>query len=351
MWPAAGGADLGVDLGTANTLVHVNGRGIVVNEPTVVALDSETSEVRAVGAEARAMIGKTPANIRTVQPLKDGVIGDFDAAVKMLASYFRKAHSHTFGRVAPRPRVVVTVPRGVTEIEVRAARDAMLAANAREAYVVEEPMAAAIGAGLPITEPLGSMIVDIGSGTTEVCVISLGGIVVSRTIPVAGDAIDAAIASFARSEYHLLIGERMAEKVKLAAGSAYPLDREITVALRGRDLRTGLPKTVELSSVELRAGIAGPVDAIVAAVREVLDETPPELLADILEHGIQLAGGGALLRGLDRRLAAETRIPVRVAEDPLSCVARGAGALAEELSNPQYRSLLAGAQSARRIQQ
>lgn len=341
--------DLGIDLGTANTLVHVRGRGIVISEPSVVAIDKKTKEVKAVGAEAKAMVGKTPANIIAVRPLKDGVIADFDVVEKMLSYFIRKAHERTMGFISPRPRVVVGVPSGVTQVERRAAHDAALNANARQAFVVEEPMAAAIGAGLPVAEPMGSMIVDIGGGTTEVAVISLGGIVINHSIRTAGDEIDEAIMQYARREYNLLIGERMAEKVKIAAGSAYPLDEEMKVVLRGRDLLTGLPKAVELSSVELREGIAGPVNTIIAEVRAALEETPPELVADIMEHGIMLAGGGAQLHGLDRRIAAETKMPVHIAEDPLSCVARGAGKMVEEFHNPIYRGILTSSQRARRI--
>src|SRR5436190_1779965 len=321
--------DLGIDLGTANTLVHVRGKGIVISEPSVVAIDKKTKQVKAVGAEAKAMVGKTPANIIAVRPLKDGVIADFDVVEKMLAYFIKKAHERTMGVISPRPRVVVGVPSGVTQVEV--------------------PMAAAIGAGLPVDEPMGSMIVDIGGGTTEVAVISLGGLVINKSIRTAGDEIDEAIIAFARREYNLLIGERMAEKVKIAAGSAYPLDEEIKVVLRGRDLLTGLPTAVEVSSVELREGIAAPVNTIVAEVRAALEETPPELVADIMEHGIMLAGGGALLHGLDRRLIAETKMPVHIAEDPLSCVARGAGKMVEEFQNPIYRDILTSTQRTRRV--
>jgi rod shape-determining protein MreB len=340
--------DLGIDLGTANTLVHVRGKGIVISEPSVVAIDRKTKKVQAVGAEAKAMVGKTPANIIAIRPLRDGVIADFDVVEKMIGYFIAKAHERTFGLVPPRPRVVVGVPSGVTEVEKRAARDATLNANARDAYVVEEPMAAAIGAGLPVDEPMGSMIVDIGGGTTEVAVISLGGIVINKSLRTAGDEIDEAVVQFARREYNLLIGERMAEKAKIAAGSAYPLDQEITVVLRGRDLLTGLPKMVEVSSVELREGIATPVNNIVQAVRQALEETPPELVADIMEHGITLAGGGSLLHGLDKRIAAETRMPVYIAEDPLSCVARGAGKMVEEFENKVYHDILTRTQNVRR---
>jgi rod shape-determining protein MreB len=341
--------DLGIDLGTANTLVHVRGKGIVISEPSVVAIDSKTKEVKAVGSEAKAMVGKTPASIVAVRPLKDGVIADFDVVEKMLAYFIKKAHERAFGFVSPRPRVVVGVPSGVTQVEMRAAHDAALNANARQAFVVEEPMAAAIGAGLPVDEPIGSRIVDIGGGTTEIAVISLGGLVINRSIRTAGDEIDESIIQFARREYNLLIGERMAEKVKIAAGSAYPLDEEFKVVLRGRDLLTGLPKAVEISSVELREGISGPVNAIVAEVRVALEETPPELVADVMEHGIMLAGGGALLHGLVRRIAAETKMPVHIAEDPLSCVARGAGKMVEEFQSPIFRDILTSTQRTRRV--
>jgi rod shape-determining protein MreB len=341
--------DLGIDLGTANTLVHVRGKGIVISEPSVVAIDKRSKEVKAVGAEAKAMVGKTPANIIAVRPLKDGVIADFDVVEKMLKYFIDKAHERSFGMISPRPRVVVGVPSGVTQVEMRAARDAALNANARDAFVVEEPMAAAIGAGLPVDEPMGSMVVDIGGGTTEVAVISLGGIVINHSIRTAGDEIDEAIMQFARREYNLLIGERMAERAKIVAGSAYPLDEEIKVVLRGRDLLTGLPKAVEVSSVELREGIAGPVNTIVAEVRAALEETPPELVADIMEYGIMLCGGGAQLLGLDKRIGAETKMPVHIADDPLSCVARGAGKMVEEFENPVYRSILTSTQRTRRV--
>ncbi len=340
--------DLGIDLGTANTLVHVRGKGIVISEPSVVAINIKTRKVKAVGAEAKAMVGKTPADIVAIRPLKDGVIADFEVVEEMIKYFIRQAHERVIG-FSPRPRVVIGVPSGVTQVEKHAARDAALSAHARAAYTVEEPMAAAIGAGLPVDEPIGSMIVDIGGGTTEVAVISLGGIVINHSLRTAGDEIDEAIVQFARREYNLLIGERMAEKVKIAAGSAYPLDQEITVVLRGRDLMTGYPKAVEVSSVEIREGIAGPVNTIVAEVRAAIEETPPELVADIMEHGIMLAGGGALLHGIDRRIAAETRMPVHIAEDPLSCVARGAGKMVENINNPVYRAILSSTTQTRRI--
>lgn len=337
--------DLGIDLGTANTLVHVRGKGIVISEPSVVAIDRKTKQVYAVGAEAKAMVGKTPWNIVAVRPLKDGVIADFDVVEKMLGYFIHKVHGNQW--LTPHPRVVVGIPSGVTEVEKKAARDAAVSAGAREAFTIEEPMAAAIGAGLPVTEPVGNMVVDIGGGTTEVAVISLGGVVINHSIRTAGDEIDEAIIQYARREHNLAIGERMAEAAKIAAGSAYPLEEERRVVLRGRDVVTGLPKAVEVSSVELRQAIAGPVDAIVEVVKMTLEETPPELVADIMERGITLAGGGALLLGLDKRLAAETRMPVHVAQDPLSCVVRGCGRIVENID--EYASILAASQRPRAV--
>ena len=336
--------DLGIDLGTANTLVHVRGRGIVISEPSVVAIDKKTREVLAVGAEAKAMVGKTPANIVAVRPLKDGVIADIDIVEKMLRYFIEKVHN---GSIYPsRPRVVIGIPSGVTEVEKRAAKDAAISAGAREAYTIEEPMAAGIGAGLPVNEPTGSMVVDIGGGTTEIAVISLGGIVINHSIRVGGDEIDEAIIQFARHECNLLIGERMAEAAKIVAGSAYPLEEERRVTLRGRDILTGLPKAVEVSSIDLREAIKGPVDEIVELVKLAVEETPPELIADIMEHGITLAGGGALLLGLDKRIAAETQMPVRIADDPLTCVARGTGKVVESLM--EYQNALRAGQQMRR---
>src|ERR687884_112196 len=339
--------DLGIDLGTANTLVHVRGKGIVISEPSVVAIDKKTKEVKAVGAEAKAMVGKTPANIIAVRPLKDGVIADFDVVEKMLKYFIGKAHERSVGLISPRPRVVVGVPSGVTQVEMRAARDAALNANAREAYVVEEPMAAAIGAGLPVDEPMGSLIVDIGGGTTEVAVISLGGIVINHSIRTAGDEIDESIIQYARREHNLHIGERMAEAAKIAAGSAYPLEEELAVTLRGRDVVTGLPKAVDVSSVELRDAISQPVSELIEVVKLALEETPPELVADIMQNGITLAGGGALLKGLDKRLAIETKMPVTIADDPLTCVVRGAGRIVEGLE--QYGRVLRSSAQNRRV--
>ncbi len=336
--------DLGIDLGTANTLVYVRGKGIVISEPSVVAIDAKTRRAITVGIEAKEMIGKTPASVIAIRPLKDGVIADFDTVEMMLHYFIKKVHMQRL--MAPHPRVVIGIPSGVTEVEKRAAKDAALSAGAREAYTIEEPMAAAIGAGLPINEPIGSMIVDIGGGTTEVAVISLGGIVVNHSLRVAGDEIDAAIVQYARRDHNLVIGERTAENAKMAAGSAYPLEEEVRVTLRGRDLLTGLPKSVEISSVELREAISQPVNTIIQVVKTAIEETPPELVADIMEHGVTLAGGGALLLGLDRRLQAELRMPVYRAEDPLTCVARGTGRVAESLQ--LYERALAGGQEIRR---
>jgi rod shape-determining protein MreB len=320
--------DLGIDLGTANTLVHVQGKGVVLSEPSVVAIDKKSKQVLAVGAEAKRMVGRTPANIIAIRPLKDGVIADFDIVEQMLRYFIGKVHP---GFLAPRPRVVVGIPSGVTEVEKRAVHDAAVRAGAREAFLIEEPMAAAIGSGLPITEPTGSMIVDIGGGTTEVAVISLEGIVVSRSIRTAGDEIDEAILQYARREHSLAIGERTAEETKIKIGSAYNTGSERTVELRGRDLITGLPKVVEVTSSDIREAIANPVNQIVEEVKVCVEETPPELVADIMESGITLAGGGALLEGLDIRLTEETKMPVQVAEDPLTCVVRGTGKALEEI--------------------
>jgi rod shape-determining protein MreB len=321
--------DIGIDLGTANTLVMVKGRGIVIDEPSVVAVDRNSKKILAIGSEAKRMVGRTPANIVAVRPLKDGVISDFDVTERMLQYFIRAVHDR-FGFGIPRPRVVIGIPSGVTEVEKRAVHDAALNAGARAAFLVEEPMAAAIGAGLPIMEPAGCLIVDIGGGTTEVAVIALGGIVVSTSIRVAGDEMDQEIMAYSRQVHNMLIGERTAEEIKIDAGSAYPLEDEQTVEIRGRDLATGLPKSVEVSTVELRDALSGSISAIVEAVRSTIEVTPPELVADLMNRGIALAGGGALLRGLDRRLSQETKFPVLVAEDPLSCVVRGTGEVLEE---------------------
>ncbi len=322
--------DIGIDLGTANTLVCVRNKGIVINEPSWVAIDKRTRRVLAIGSEAKEMVGRTPANIVAIRPLRDGVISEFDVTEKMLHYFITKAHDRLLLSV-PRPRVVVGIPSGVTEVEKRAVYDAAISAGAREAYLIEEPVAGALGAGLPITEAVGSMVVDIGGGTTEVAVFSLGGIVVSRSIRVAGDEMDEDIINYARQKYNLLIGERMAERVKMTIGSAYPLPEEKTMTLRGRNLITGLPEALEVSSIEIREALSGSVSIIVDAVKSTLDETPPELVADLMEAGIYLVGGGALLQGLAERLSAETKMRVLVADDPMTCVAKGAGKVLENL--------------------
>lgn len=319
--------DMGIDLGTANTLVYVRHEGIVLREPSVVAKRSDGA-VLAVGDEAKRMIGRTPSDIQALRPLRDGVIADFDTTAAMLSYFIRKGMR---GRSLFKPRVVVGIPSGVTEVEKRAVIDATLQAGAREAYLIEEPMAAAIGAGLPISEPVGSMVVDIGGGTTEVAVISLGGIVSSKSIRIGGDEMDEAIIQYARKAYNLLIGERTAEEIKIAVGSAYPMREEQAVEVRGRDLVSGLPRTVRMTSAEIREALREPVVAIVEAVKQTLERTPPELSADIVERGIVLAGGGALLRGLDRLLAEETGMPVTLTDDPLSAVVLGTGRALEEI--------------------
>ncbi len=321
-----GGRDMAVDLGTANTLVYVRGRGIVLSEPSVVAIDERNGEVHAVGVEAKRMLGRTPGTISAIRPLKDGVIADFDVTEQMLRHFIQKVHQGRFSH----PRVVVCVPSGVTGVEKRAVAEAPLSAGARKAYLIEEPMAAAIGAGLPVAEPTGNMIVDIGGGTTEVAVISLGGIVVSQSLRVGGDEMDDAIVTHIKKEYKLLVGQQTAEEIKLEVGSAYRMREEVQAEVRGRDMLTGLPKTVVLSSEEIRHALDEPVAQIIDAIRSTLDKTPPELAADIMDRGIVLAGGGALLHGLDERLRHETQMPVHLAESPLTCVAVGSGRSLEE---------------------
>lgn len=322
--------DIGIDLGTANTLVNVRGKGIVINEPSWVAIEKKTRKVLAIGIEAKEMVGRTPGNIVAIRPLRDGVISEFDITEKMLHYFIEKVHNQMLLPI-PRPRTVIGIPSGVTEVEKKAVYDAAISAGAREAYLVEQPIATAIGIGLPIMESLGSMVIDVGGGTTEVAVFSLGGVVVSRSIRVAGDEMDEDIIQYARQKYNLLIGDRMAEKAKITIGSAYPLPEEQTMILRGRNLITGLPESIEVSSVEIREALSGSVDLIVDTVKSALDETPPELVADLMEQGIALAGGGALLQGLAERLSEETKMRVYVAEDPMTCVARGAGKILEEL--------------------
>ena len=322
--------DIGIDLGTANTLVHVRDRGIVISEPSVVAIEARTKRVIAVGAEAKRMVGRTPANIIAIRPLRDGVISDFDVTEQMIKYFVHRVHDRI--GLIPRPRMLLGIPSGVTEVEKRAVRNAALNAGARWAGLIEEPMAAAIGAGLPISEATGSLIVDIGGGTTEVAVISLDGIVASRSIRLGGDEMDADIVAFARREYNLLLGERTAEDVKIAIGSAYPGDADDRrVTLRGRDLLTGLPRAVEVGGEQIREALEPSVQQIVDTIKDTIEETPPELVADIMDQGIVLAGGGALMAGLDRRIAEATQMPVHVAEDPLTCVVRGTGKVLEEL--------------------
>lgn len=321
------GRDMAVDLGTANTLVYVRGRGIVLNEPSVVAINTRDGRPLAVGIEAKRMIGRTPGHIQAIRPLKDGVIADFEICEKMLRYFIHKVHQRRWVK----PRMVICVPSGITGVEQRAVQEAAEYAGARKpAYIIEEPMAAAIGAGLPVQEPTGNMIVDIGGGTTEVAVISLGGIVASQSSRVGGDELDEAIIQYLKKEYSVALGERTAEEVKIQLGSAWPLQQELNAEIRGRDLVTGLPKTVVLSTSEIREALEEPVAAIVDAVKVTFDKTPPELAADIMEQGIMLAGGGALLHGFPERLGHETGMPVRVAENPLHAVALGSGQSLEE---------------------
>ncbi len=318
---------MAVDLGTANTLVYVRGRGIILNEPSVVAVDVKDGKPLAVGAEAKRMIGRTPSNIQAIRPLKDGVIADFEICEKMLRYFIHRVHQRRFAK----PRMVICVPSGITGVEQRAVMEAAEFAGARKAYIIEEPMAAAIGAGLPIHEPSGNMVVDIGGGTTEVAVISLGGIVTSQSIRVGGDELDEALVAFVKKEFQLALGERTAEEIKIQLGSAYPLEKELRAEIRGRDLVTGLPKTVVISTEQIRQAIEEPVQAIVDAVKVTLDRTPPELASDLMEQGIVLTGGGALLNGIAQRLEVETNMPIIVANDPLNCVALGSGMCLEEL--------------------
>ncbi len=331
--------DIGIDLGTAYTLVSVRGKGIVINEPSFVAVEKKTRAPLEVGARAKEMWGKNPKDIIIVRPLRDGVISEFEITEAMLDHLIRKAHEQTWVPI-PRPRVVVGIPSGVTEVEKRAVLDATISAGAREAHLIEEPVAAAIGAGLPVLETRGSMVVDGGGGTTEVALFSLGGIVISRSIRVAGDEMDEDIVQYMRSRHNLLIGEPAAERVKIAIGSAYPLPEERTMSVKGRNLVTGLPDSIEVSSVEIREAISGSVGILVDTVKDALDETPPELIADLMESGICLAGGTGQLRGLAQRLSEEVNIRVWVADDPMTCVARGAGRILEDYNN--LRRLLAG---------
>lgn len=333
--------DIGIDLGTANTLVAVRNKGIVINEPSWVAINKRTREPLAVGAEAREMVGRTPAHIVAIRPLRDGVISEFEITEAMLRYFIDKVHDQSIIPF-PRPRVVIGIPSGVTEVEKRAVYDAALSAGAREVYLIEEPMAAAIGAGLPIAESRGSMVVDIGGGTTEVAIFAMGGIVISRSVRVAGDEMDDDIIAYTRGKYNLLIGERMAERIKMRIGSAHPLEEELTLSVRGRNLITGLPQEIDLSSIEIREALAPSVNIIIDTVKDALDETPPELIADLMEIGVALAGGGAQLQGLANRLADEIKMHVWVAEDSMTCVARGAARILADYQS--LHSVLVGLQ-------
>ncbi|MGM0603122.1 MAG: rod shape-determining protein [Bacillota bacterium] len=322
--------DMGVDLGTANTLVYIKGKGILIREPSVVALRKNKQEVLAVGNEAKRMIGRTPGNIIAVRPMKDGVIADFDVTETMLRYFITKAHKRS--RMV-RPRIIICVPSGVTEVEKRAVIDAAVHAGAREAYLIEEPMAAAIGAGLPVHEPTGNMIVDIGGGTTEVAVISLGGIVTSRSIRIGGDEMDDAIVQYVKRKYNLMIGERTAEEIKIDIGAAFSKESQGNKEIRGRDMVTGLPKTIEITGEEIQKALEEPVISIIDAVKMTLEKTPPELASDVMDRGIILTGGGALLKGLDQLLINETQMPVHIADEPLDCVAKGTGIALEEIDS------------------
>ncbi|MGA9753002.1 MAG: rod shape-determining protein [Acidobacteriota bacterium] len=314
--------DLAIDLGTAYTLVYVKGQGIVVREPSIVAMNMKTGRIEAVGTEAKEMLGRTPGNIQAIKPMKDGVIADFEHTEKMLDYFIKKAHNR---KLVVRPRIVICVPSQITQVEKRAVRDSAYRAKASYVAMVEEPMAAAIGAGMPITEPTGNLIVDIGGGTTDVAVISMAGIVYSRTVRVAGNEMDEAIIQYVKKRYNLLIGERTAEEVKIRLGSAYPLEEENSAEIKGRDLVEGIPKTVLVSAEEIREALSETVSVIIDAVKQALEQTPPELAADIVDRGIVLTGGGALLKNLDKRLREETGLPVLIADDPLSSVVLGAG--------------------------
>ena len=321
-------SDMAIDLGTANTLVYVRDRGIVLREPSMVAIQAGTSHVLAVGEEAKRMLGRTPGNIQAIRPMKDGVIADFEITEAMLRYFITKVHNRKYG---VKPRVIVAVPSGITEVEKRAVKDSATHAGARDVYLIEEPMAAAIGVGLPVQEPAGNMIVDIGGGTTEVALISLAGIVLSRSVRVAGDELDEAIIQYMKRAYNLMIGERMAEDIKIKIGSAYPLEQELTMEVKGRDLVAGLPKTLTITSEEVREALQEPISTIVESVRVTLERCPPELAADLVDRGIVLAGGGALIRGIDKLLAEETGLPVHISDDPLSAVANGTGVVLQEL--------------------
>jgi rod shape-determining protein MreB len=321
-------ADLAIDLGTANTLVYIRGRGIVLREPSMVMIDDKTGKIQAVGAEAKAMLGKTPANMRIIRPMKDGVIADFDTTEKMLQYFIKRTRS---GNQFLKPRIVIGIPSEITQVERRAVRDAALRARANEVFLIEQAMAAAIGADLPITEPGGNMVVDIGGGTTDVAVISLSGIVVAKSIRIASNEMDEAIIQYIKKKYNMLIGERTAEQIKIKIGSAYPLDEPLEMEIKGRDLAQGIPKTLNINDSEIREALEGVVQALIEVVKNTLERTPPELSADIVDRGIVLCGGGALLKNLDKRFREETSLPIFVADDPLSSVVLGAGKVLENL--------------------
>ncbi|KKT41130.1 rod shape-determining protein [Candidatus Giovannonibacteria bacterium RIFCSPHIGHO2_02_43_13] len=324
--------DLGIDLGTANTLVYIRGEGIVINEPSVVALNKKTEQVVAIGTEAKKMVGRTPGHIIAVRPLVDGVISDFEVTAEMLTYFIKKVHS-AGAQLFARPRIVIGIPSGITEVERRAVRDAAKSAGAREVYLVEEPMAAAIGVRLPIQEAVGSMVIDLGGGTTDIAVISLGGVVVAKNLRVAGDKFNEDIAAYARDEFKLVIGERTAEDVKIAIGSVWKTNETLEGTLRGRDLVTGLPREVIVTDTDVRAALAKSVKTITEAVKAAIEETPPELVSDIMHRGILMVGGGSMIRGLDKLIERETKMPVYMAEDPLTAVVRGTGIILEELDS------------------
>ena len=327
--------DLGIDLGTSNTLIYVRGKGILIQEPSWVAIEKRTRKPLAIGAQAKEMLGRTPMNIIVIRPLRDGVISEFEITHAMLGYFIGRVHQQSIVPM-PRPRVVVGIPSGATEVEKRAVFDATMAAGAREVYLIEEPMAASLGAGLPIADVRGTMIVDIGGGTTEVAISSMGGVVVSRSLRVAGDEMDQSIISYTRNKYNLLIGERMAEQIKIEIGSAYPLETEKTMTIRGRNLVTGLPEAIEVSSIEMREAINNSIQIIIDTIKDALDEAPPEIAADLLDTGICMAGGSSQLQGFVERLSAELRMHVWLADDPITCVARGAGIVLEDLNRFQH---------------
>ena len=322
--------DIGIDLGTATTLVYVKGRGIVINEPSVVAVNQKTSQVLAIGDEAKKMVGRTPAHISAIRPLREGVISDFEVTEQMLRYFINKVHKDTF-TILPRPRIVIGIPLGITEVEKKAVKDAAIGAGAREVYLVEQAMAAAIGARLPVQEALGNMIIDIGGGTTDIAVISLGGIVSSQTLKIAGDKLNQDIINYANEELKMVLGEKTAEDIKIAIGSAYKLDSDLEAPIRGRDLITGLPKEMIVNSDQIREALKDSIQDIANAVKDTIEQTPPELVADIMNRGVVLVGGGSLLRGLDKFLHEETKMPVKVIDDPLTAVARGTGIILEDL--------------------